>query len=106
MIMTGAGNLVSSRTKGGSRTEEIMRKMIVPIAAGLLVIAAAAFAATASGTVKSVDPKAGTVTLDDGVTYMLPATVKANTIKVGSKVTVTFDKTGGKMVASKVEVVK
>ena len=83
-----------------------MRKLIVPIATGLLIISAAAFAATASGTVKSVDPKAGTVTLDDGVTYMLPSTVKADTIKVGSKVKVTFDKTGGKMVASKIDVVK
>jgi Cu/Ag efflux protein CusF len=86
--------------------EEIMRKLIVPIAAGLLVISTGAFAATASGTVKSVDPKTGTVTLDDGVTYMLPLTVKADTIKVGSKVTVTFDKTGGKMVATKIDVVK
>ena len=83
-----------------------MRKLIAPIAAGVLVISTAVFAATASGTVKSVDAKAGTVTLDDGVTYMLPSTVKADTIKVGSKVKVTFDKTGGKMVASKIDVAK
>jgi Cu/Ag efflux protein CusF len=86
--------------------EETMHKLIVPIAAGLLTISTAAFAADATGTVKSIDAKAGSVTLDDGVTYVLPATVKADTLKVGAKVKVTFDKTGGKMVASKVDVVK
>ena len=83
-----------------------MRKVFVPIAAGLLTLSSAAFAADATGTVKSVDAKAGTVTLDDGVTYLLPVTVKADTVKAGSKVKVTYDKSGGKMVASQIVVVK
>ena len=45
---------------------------------------------------------AGTVTLDNGSTYTLPATVAAADLTVGAKVKVTYDEAGGKMTATAV----
>lgn len=71
-----------------------MRSILIPAALLISVAATGAFAADATGAIKAVDAKAMTVTLEDGVVYKLPASVKADSLKVGEKVMVTFDKKG------------
>ncbi len=80
-----------------------MRKlMLAASAAALLSTMSLAYAADASGTITAVDPSSGSVTLDDGNTYMLPASVAAADLKVGEKVTITYDQNGDKMEATAV----
>ena len=71
-----------------------MRKLLVPAAAAaILATSAVAFAATqhTTGTVKSFDSKAMTLTLANGTEYMLPKAFKDPGIKAGEKVTVAWD---------------
>ena len=71
-----------------------MRKLLVPaVAAAILATSAVAFAATqnTTGTVKSFDSKAMTLTLANGTEYMLPKGFKDPGIKAGEKVTVAWD---------------
>ena len=83
-----------------------MKKLVVAAsAAALLAISsAAALAAQAMGTITNIDPNAGSVTLSDGNTYVLPASVAAATLQVGQNVTITYtaDANTGKMNASAV----
>tara|TARA_R110001606_G_scaffold295750_1_gene443585 strand:+ start:274 stop:540 length:267 start_codon:yes stop_codon:yes gene_type:complete len=87
-----------------------MRKMLVPaILAASLGLAGAAFAAAATttvGTIKAMDAKAHTLSLDNGMTYSLPTNLKVPDLKVGQKVSVTWDKVGTKDQASAVTIVK
>lgn len=81
-------------------------KRIVPAVVALSMLAGtAAFAAaqTATGEIKSIDAKQATITLADGQVYQLPKNFDAKSLKKGEKVSVTFDKTNGKMVASAVK---
>lgn len=61
-----------------------------------LGIGSAAFSAgtAASGTIKSIDTKAMTVTLADGSVYELPAGFMLTYFKVGEKVTLTWEQKG------------
>ena len=74
--------------------------MRMNMASALIVTAAlglgsAAFAATnTAGTIKSIDAKAGSVTLQDGTVYMLPAGFKLDTFKAGEKVSISWDLKG------------
>ncbi len=55
---------------------------------------AAAFAATpidATGSIKAIDAKAMTVTLNDGTIYVLPKGFKLAAFKVGEKVKVQYE---------------
>ena len=80
------------------------RLMIAASAAALLVASSlAALAAEATGAITAVDPTALTVTLDDGQTYVLPASVDAATLTVGAKVKITYDEADGKKTATAVE---
>ena len=80
------------------------RLMIAASAAALLVASSfAAFAAEATGAITAIDPTALTVTLDDGNTYALPASVDVATLAVGAKVKITFDEADGKKTATAVE---
>jgi hypothetical protein len=80
-----------------------MKKLMIAAgAAALFATMSIAYAAEATGTIASVDATAGTVTLDNGSTYSLPATVAAADLKVGSKVTITYDEANGKMTATAV----
>ncbi len=82
-----------------------MKKLLIAAgAAGLLALSSlAAFAAEAQGSIKSVDPSAMTVTLDNGNTYTLPASVDAATLQVGEKVKIEYSKdASGKMTATSV----
>jgi ABC-type glycerol-3-phosphate transport system substrate-binding protein len=74
----------------------IMRKYI--IAAALLVVALPAFAAEVTGSVKAIETKTSTVMLDNGSSYVLDKKAKfeAEKLKVGEKVTITFEVKDGK----------
>ena len=71
-----------------------------------LATAPVALAATDIGLVKSVDSKGDAITLDDGKVFVLAEGTEAESVKVGSKVKVTFSVKSGKMVATKVEPAK
>jgi uncharacterized protein (AIM24 family) len=67
------------------------------LATALLGSASIAYAADATGKIKSLDTTKDTVTLDNGSSYMAPKTVKLSDFKVGQKVTVSYSKAGDKM---------
>jgi Cu/Ag efflux protein CusF len=73
----------------------------------LLLAASVAFAAgnEVQGKVKSWDSAAGTVTLEDGTTLSVPASIKERAdIKEGAMVKASFEEKDGKKVVSKIEV--
>ncbi len=67
------------------------------LATALLGSASLAYAADATGKIKSVDMTKDMVTLDNGSSYMAPKTMKLSDFKVGQKVTVSYSKAGDKM---------
>ncbi|MCX7888962.1 MAG: DUF1344 domain-containing protein [Rhodobacteraceae bacterium] len=81
-----------------------MRKFILPAILAVSVgLTGAAFASTTTmGTIKSIDTKAMSVTLDNGQVYLLPPGFKLNTLKVGEKVSVIWTEKNGKYEASAV----
>jgi hypothetical protein len=71
--------------------ERSMRRILTPIVAGLVLAgASSAFAADATGTIKSIDAPSRTVTLDDNRAYAFPASVDVTRMKVGDRVKITF----------------
>ena len=77
-----------------------MKKLMIAAgAASLLAMSSlAALADEAQGSITSIDPTAMTVTLDDGNTYTLPASVDAASLQVGEKVKIEYSKdASGKM---------
>ena len=70
-----------------------MRKFMVATSAAALLAASsfAVFAAEATGAIASIDTSAMSVTLDDGKTFKLPASVDAASLQVGQQVKVTFE---------------
>jgi hypothetical protein len=81
-----------------------MRQLMIAASAAALIAASsiAALAAEASGAIASVDPAAGTVTLDSGQTFALPASVDAASLQVGQQVNITYEEADGKMTATEV----
>ena len=82
-----------------------MRKlMIAASAAALLATVSIATAADVTGTIQAVDPSAGTVTLDNGQTFMLTSSLKSQAAnwKPGDKVKITFTGSGASMSATAV----
>ena len=67
------------------------------LATALLGAASAAYAANATGKIKSMDAAKNMVTLENGASYMAPQDVKLSNFKVGEKVTVSYTKAGDKM---------
>ena len=67
------------------------------LATALLGAASVAYAANATGKIKSLDMTKDMVTLDSGSSYMAPKGVKLSNFKVGEKVTVSYTKAGDKM---------
>ena len=57
-------------------------------------VAAMAAPSDTTGTIKSIDAKAISVTLDNGTVYMLPKTFKLADFKVGEKVSVHWELKG------------
>jgi Cu/Ag efflux protein CusF len=85
-----------------------MRKLAFASAlvASLAVSAAAlAAAVTATGTITAIDVKAETVTIDKAV-YVFPAKFDLSKVKVGEKVTITYEVKNGKNDATKIEAAK
>jgi uncharacterized protein DUF1344 len=85
-----------------------MRTLLIPAAlAALVATSPIAFAAQhASGTVKSYDSKAMTLTLADGNTYTLPKKFKDPGLRNGEKVAISWEKSGMKRQADAVTIVK
>lgn len=80
-----------------------MRKVLLPLASAVLFASASvAFAADASGTIKSIDKSNMSLTLDNGNTYELPSSVDLSNLKEGQKVSLTYSEEDGKMKASEV----
>ena len=77
-----------------------MKRLILAVPA--IFLAAAAFAATDTGTIAHIDSAKDAVTLTDGNTFTLAEGTEAESLKVGEKVEITYGKKSGKMVASKV----
>jgi len=73
------------------------------LAAALLGSASVAYAADATGKIKSLDLTKDMVTLDNGSSYMAPKTMKLSDFKVGEKVTVSYTKAGDKMDISSIK---
>ena len=85
-----------------------MKKLLVAAGAAsfLAITSVAALADQANGTITTVDTKNGTVTLNDGKTYIVPLSVPASSLGVGSVVTITYtsDPATGKMLATDIVV--
>jgi hypothetical protein len=80
-----------------------MNKLMIAASAAALfaVSSVAALAAEASGAIASVDTASGTVTLDSGQTFALPASVDAAALQVGQQVMITYEQSAdGQMTAS------
>jgi uncharacterized protein (AIM24 family) len=75
-----------------------MRMLIgAVLATALMGAASIAYAADATGKIKSLDTTKDMITLDSGSSYMAPKGVKLSNFKVGEKVTVNYTKAGDKM---------
>jgi len=76
--------------------------------AALVATSALALAAShqASGMIKAFDMKAHTLTLQDGASYALRTNFKDPGLKVGEKVSITWEKSGNQMLADTVTIVK
>lgn len=70
------------------------------VAASLIGLAGAAYAADATGKIKTLDPAKDMVTLDNGATYDLTKGVSLSGFKVGEKVKITYTQSGKMMNAS------
>jgi hypothetical protein len=80
------------------------RLMIAASAAALLAVSSfAALAAEVTGAITAVDPAAGTVTLDDGNTYVLPADFDIASLQAGAMVKITYEEVDGKLAITAVE---
>jgi Cu/Ag efflux protein CusF len=80
------------------------RLMIAASAAALFAASSlSALAAELTGVITGVDPAAGTVTLDDGNTYLLPADFDIASLTAGAMVTITYEEVGGQMQITAVE---
>ena len=80
-----------------------MKKLMSALCAlAILTGAGAAMAADATGTIKSIDTKAMTFTLDNGATYKAAKSVKLSPLKVGEKVRVAYEMKNGVKEASSV----
>jgi hypothetical protein len=86
------GNAVRSAL-GMSARRSLMRKVLITAAAASLMTFASAIANAAelSGKIVSIDPVAGTITLEDGKVIRLPASVDAASLQIGSEVKVTYE---------------
>lgn len=85
-----------------------MRTLLIPAAAAvLLATSALGFAAQhTTGTVKSFNNKAMSLTLADGSVYMIPKTVKTPALKAGEKVDISWDSSGKNRMVDSVTIAK
>lgn len=82
-----------------------MNRLMVAASAASMLLAStlAAFADEAAGEIVVIDPAAGTVTLADGQTFLLPQDFDTASLQIGQQVTITYDQgDAGQMQASDV----
>jgi Cu/Ag efflux protein CusF len=80
-----------------------MKRIVMPLVAGLALTAATvAYGASASGAIKSIDPTAHSITLDNGQVFVFGSSMKLSTYKVGEKVKITFAAQNGTNMATAV----
>jgi hypothetical protein len=80
------------------------RLMIAASAAALLAVSSfSALAAEVTGAITAVDPAAGTVTLDNGNTYVLPADFDIASLQAGAMVKITYEEANGQFTITAVE---
>lgn len=78
--------------------------MIAASAAALFAVSSfSALAAEITGSITAVDPAAGTVTLDDGNVYVLPADFDLASLQAGAMVKVTYEEQNGQRTITAVE---
>lgn len=81
-----------------------MRIMLSALAAAAILGAAnLAYAAEATGNIKSIDMSKHTVTLDNRSTYDVAKSIKLNGMKVGERVTLTYQQSGKAMDATAIK---
>jgi hypothetical protein len=70
-----------------------MHKLMVMAGAAALLCASSivALAAEATGAIASLNTSEGTVTLDNGQTFMLPASIDAASLQIGDRVSVAYE---------------
>jgi Cu/Ag efflux protein CusF len=73
------------------------------LAAVVFGAASVAYAADATGTIKSLDMSKDMITLDNGASYVAPKSAKLSDFKVGEKVTVSYTKAGDRMDATSIK---
>lgn len=73
------------------------------LATALLGAASVAYAADATGKIKTLDTSKDMVTLDNGSSYWAPKSMKLSDLKVGEKVTVSYTKAGDRMDATSIK---
>lgn len=76
------------------------RTLSVLLTISTLGLSSAAFAADATGSIKTVSP--GMLSLTDGERFKIPATVKTNGFKVGERITVSYSMTGKIKMATRI----
>jgi len=77
----------------------------VAVVAGAVIVAASVsvHAAEASGWINRIDAKSNAITLNDGGTYLLPATITTLSMKLGERVRVTYVLQGTRRVVTRIE---
>jgi len=86
-----------------------MRKMISLLALfaiAFVMVVPSAWAAEVQGTIKSFDPNAHVIVLDDGTQIMIPATlrVERQALQPGASVKASYDEKDGQKVATSIAV--
>ena len=86
-----------------------MRKVVISVVAGMVVLGSSSFAfawSDVSGTIDKVNIKTHEVVLDNGQTYFLEKKVKMGNLKKGEKVTLSWEDQKGKNMVNKVTMEK
>ncbi len=80
-----------------------MNKLIAPFAAIAFVFSIAIAQADATGgKIATVDPAAGSITLEDGTTFTIAEGVSMEGLEPGTEVTVSYEEQDGQKVATEV----
>jgi Protein of unknown function (DUF1344) len=74
--------------------------LLAATSATILLAATNVQAAETMGTVRSVNTRSDSITLNDGKAYVLPEGIEAESVKVGEKVKIIFAENKGKNRAS------
>ncbi len=80
-----------------------MNKLVAPFAAIAFVFSIAIAQADATGgKIATVDPAAGSITLEDGTTFTIAEGVSMEGLEPGTEVTVSFEEQDGQLIATEV----